>query len=133
MKYSTGVQIIRTFCKIGYPHKLGQPSLICRNFKTMRKVLLNHAETFKIKIQNGGPNKSDVLNSESCRMHWNPNEWLWIWVHETFKVEIQKGGPNNSEFLQNWFPQKLSLPSLICRNFNTLRKVLLNHEECIEI
>ena len=69
LKYRRGHQIIRTFCKIGSPQKLGPPSLICRNFKTLRKVLLNHAETFKIEIQNGGPHNSDFLNSGSCRMH----------------------------------------------------------------
>ena len=43
------------------------------------------------------------------------------------------GGPNNSDFLQNWFPQKLRLASLTCSNFKTLRKVLLNDAEYIEI
>ena len=44
LKYRRGDKIIGTFCKIGSPQKLGPPSLICRNFKTVRKVLLNHAE-----------------------------------------------------------------------------------------
>ena len=44
LKYRRGDQIIQTFCKIGSPQKLGPPSLICRNFRTLRKVLLNHAE-----------------------------------------------------------------------------------------
>ena len=44
LKYRTGDQIIQTFCKIGSLQKLGPPSLICRNFRTLRKVLLNHAE-----------------------------------------------------------------------------------------
>ena len=58
---------------------------------------------------------------------------------KTFKIEIQKGGPNNSDFMQNWFPQeigfpkKLGRPSLISRNFKILKRVLLNHAECIEI
>ena len=71
LKYIRGAQTIQTFCKIGCPQKLSRPSLICRNFNTQRKVPLNHAETFKIEIQNGGPNKSDFLNSESYRMHLN--------------------------------------------------------------
>ena len=29
-------------------------------------------------------------------------------------------------------PQKLGTPSLICENLTTLRKVNLNHVECIE-
>ena len=44
LKYRRGDQIIQTFSKIGSPQKLGRPSLISRNFKTLRKVLLNHVE-----------------------------------------------------------------------------------------
>ena len=43
-----GDQIIETFCKIGSPQKLGPPSLICKNIKTVRKVLLNHAERIEM-------------------------------------------------------------------------------------
>ena len=52
---------------------------------------------------------------------------------ENFEIEIQKVGPNNSDFLQNLLPQKLSPPTLICINFKTVRKVLLDDGECIEI
>ena len=44
LKYRKGDQVIRTFCKIGSPQKLGCPSLLSSNFKTLRKVLPNHAE-----------------------------------------------------------------------------------------
>ena len=47
-KYRSGDQIIQTFFKIGSPQKLGPSSLTCRNFKTLRKVLLNHAECIEI-------------------------------------------------------------------------------------
>ena len=47
-KYRTGDQIIQTFCKIGFPQKLGPPSLIGRNFKTLREVVLDHAECIEI-------------------------------------------------------------------------------------
>ena len=43
-KYRRGDKTIQSFCKIGYPEKLEDPSLICRSFKTLKKVLLNHAE-----------------------------------------------------------------------------------------
>ena len=43
-KYRRRDQIIQTFCKIGPPEKLGLPTLISKNSKTLRKVLLNHAE-----------------------------------------------------------------------------------------
>ena len=44
LKNRRGDQIIQTFCKIGSPQKLGPPSLICRNFRTLRKIFLIHAE-----------------------------------------------------------------------------------------
>ena len=44
LKYRRGDQIIQTFCKIGSPQKLAPSSLICTNFRTLQKVLLNHAE-----------------------------------------------------------------------------------------
>ena len=48
LKYRRVDQIIQTFCKIGSTQKLGPPSLICRNFKTLRKVLPNHAQWTEI-------------------------------------------------------------------------------------
>ena len=48
LKYRTVDQIIQTFSKIGSPQKLGLPSLICRNFKSLRNVVLNHDEWIKI-------------------------------------------------------------------------------------
>ena len=47
-KYRSGDQKFQTFCKIGSSEKLGPPSLICRNFKALRKVILNHAESIEI-------------------------------------------------------------------------------------
>ena len=56
-KHRMGNQIIRTFWKIGSPQKLDPPSLICRSFKTLTKVLLNHAECIEIQqmTNNFGP------------------------------------------------------------------------------
>ena len=195
LKYRRGNQIIRTFCKIGSPQKLGPPSLICRNFNTQRKVLLNHAETFKNDIQNGVPNNSDFLNSESCRKHWNLANDYEFGSIKLLKLKYRRGEKNNSDLLQKWFPpeirsplfnletfehsekttpescrmhwnlmsdeeiaskkllklksrkgdkiiqtfckigstKKLGPPSLIWRNFKTVRRVPLNHVECIEI
>ena len=48
LKYRRGDEITQTFCKIGSPEKLGPPSLICRNLKTLRKVLLNHTKCIEI-------------------------------------------------------------------------------------
>ena len=43
-----GDEIIQTFWKIGSSWKLGPPSFICRNFKTLRKVLMIHAKSIEI-------------------------------------------------------------------------------------
>ena len=48
LKYRRGDQIIQTLCKIGFPKKLGRPSLISRNFKTLKRVLVTHAECIEI-------------------------------------------------------------------------------------
>ena len=48
LKYRRGHQMIQKFCKIGSPQKLGPPSLICRNFRTLRKVLVIHAEVTEL-------------------------------------------------------------------------------------
>ena len=98
LRYRRGDQIIQTFCNIGYPQKSGPPSLTCTNFKTLRKVLLNH--------QNA----------------WRSNEWQGIWVHQTFKIEIQNGQPNNSDLLQNWFPVKIRSPLFNLYKFQDSQK-----------
>ena len=48
LKYRRGDQMIRPFCRIGSPKKLGPPSFIWENFKKMTKVLLNHVECIEI-------------------------------------------------------------------------------------
>ena len=48
LKYSRTDQIIQKFSKIGSTWKLDPPSLICRNFKTVRKKLLIHPEYIEI-------------------------------------------------------------------------------------
>ena len=91
--------------------------------------------TFKIEIQKGGPNNSDILQnwfpleirspllnlqkfenperstSESYKMDSKliNGEEFGSKKH-SFKIEIQKGVPNNSDILQKWFPQELGPP-----------------------
>ena len=48
LKNRMGDQIIQTFCKIGSPKKLPLPSLICRKFKSLKKVLPNHPECIEM-------------------------------------------------------------------------------------
>ena len=62
------------------------------------------------------------------------NEWQRVLIVKTFKIEIQKRGRNSSPLLQNWFPPRdyVRLP-LSFGNLKSLRKVLFNHVQCIEI
>ena len=48
LKHRRADEIIQTFCRIGSTQKLGPPSLICGNFKSLAKVLLNHTECMEI-------------------------------------------------------------------------------------
>ena len=114
-------------------------------------------KTFKIEIQKGGPNNSDFLQNwlppeirsllfnlqkfddsekstpESCRMHWNlMNDEKFGYI-KLLKLKYRRGDQIIETFCKIGSPYKLSPPSLICRNFKTLRKVLLNHTKSIEI
>ena len=112
-------------------------------------------KTFKIEIQKGEPNNSDFLQNwflpetrssllnlqkfqdiekstpESCRMHWNLMNDKEIVSIKLLKLKYRRGDQIIQTFCKIGSPQKLGPPSLICRNFKTLQKVLLNHEECI--
>ena len=44
LKSRRGNEIIQAFRRIGSPQKLEPPSLICRNFKSLTKILLDHTE-----------------------------------------------------------------------------------------
>ena len=114
-------------------------------------------KTFKIEIQKGGPNNSDFLQnwfpqeirsplfdlqkfqhyakstSESCRMHWNLMNDKEFGSRKLLKLKYRRGDQIIQTFCKIGSPQKLGPPSLICRNFRTLRKVLLNHAEYIEM
>ena len=48
LKYRRGDQIIETFCKTGSHQKSGPPSSTSTNSKTLRRVLVNHAEYIEI-------------------------------------------------------------------------------------
>ena len=114
-------------------------------------------KTFKIEIQKGGPNNSDFLKNcfrpeirstlfnlpifqksdkstpESCRMHWNLMKDKDFGSIKTSRLKCRRGDQIIQTFRRIGSPQKLRLPSLICKNFRTLRKVLLNQAERIEI
>ena len=103
-------QIIQTFCRIGSPQKVAATSLICRNLKDLRKVLLIHAECIKIEK--------------------NDKEFGFMKV---LKLKYRWGDQIIQTFCKIVSPEKLGPPSLISRNFKTLRKVILNHRECMKI
>ena len=114
-------------------------------------------KSFKIEIQKGGPNNSDFLQNwfppeirfslfnlqkfqksekgtpDSSRMHWNLMNDKDFASIKLLKLKYRRGDQIIQTFCKIGSPQKLGPPSLICRNFKTLRKVLLNHAECIEI
>ena len=48
LKYRSGDQEIQSSYKIISPQKFDPPSVICRNFKSLRKILLNQAECIVI-------------------------------------------------------------------------------------
>ena len=59
LKYRRGYQIIQRFCRIGFPQEILSLYLICEKFKSLRKVLLNHAEC----SQELGTNNSATLQN----------------------------------------------------------------------
>ena len=123
--------------------------------KEWRWIFLD--KTFKIEIQKGGPNNSDFLlnwfpqeirsplfnlykfqhseknNPESCRMHWNLIIDKKFCPKNLLKLKYRRGDEIIQTFCKIGCQQKLGLPSLICRNFMSLRKVLLHHAKCTEI
>ena len=98
LKYRRRNQINQTFCKIGSP-SFGPPSSICRNFKRLAKLLLNHTECIDI----GRMNDLKVLKVNYRR--------------EDQIIEISsRFGPYPPK-------NKLGSQSLICKNSKSLRKV----------
>ena len=114
-------------------------------------------KTFKIEIQKGGPNNSDILQNwfhpeirsplfnlrkfqdseeslpDSCRMDWNLINDEEFWSKKLLKLENRRGDQIIPTFCKIGSPQKLAPPSLTWGNFRTLRTVLLNHAEDIEM
>ena len=114
-------------------------------------------KSFKIEIQQGGANNSDLLQNEfpqklspphfdlqkfqdpekstpeSCIMHWNlMNDEEFGYV-KLLKFKYRIGDQIIQAFCRIGLPQKLGLLSLIWRNSKILRKPLVNYTECTEI
>ena len=112
-------------------------------------------KTFKIEMQKGGRNNSDFLQNsfppeinsplfnlykfkdsekstpEPCRIHWNVMNDNEFGPTKLLKFKYRRGDQRIWTFCKIGSPKKLGPPCLICTNFNTLRKVLLNHAKCI--
>ena len=110
LKYRTGDQIFQTFCKIGSPQRLGPPLFNLYKFQDYAKSTL-----------------------ESSRMYWNLMNEGEIVSIKLLKLKYRSGEKIIDTFCLITSNKKLGPSSLICRNFKILRKVLLNHAECIEM
>ena len=107
-KYRRGNQIIQPFCRIISPKKLGPPSLTWANFKKVRKN-----------------------TPELSRMLWNLLNDQEFGSLKFLKLKYRRVDQINQPFYRIDSPRKLGHPLVIWANFKTLRKVLLNHVECI--
>ena len=80
LKYRRGDQIIQTFCIIGSSQKLGPPSLICRNFKSLTKKssesyrthgnLMNDEEFVSLKVLKLKYRRGDQIIQLFFRSAW---------------------------------------------------------------
>ena len=66
-------------------------------------------------------------------MHWNLMNYEELRTVKLLKLKYRKEDETIQTFYKIDSPQKLGQPSLICTNLETLKKVLQNNEECIEI
>ena len=113
--------------------------------------------TFKIEIQKGGPNNSDILQnwfppeirsplfnlykfenperstSESYKIHWKLINGKEFGSRKLLKLKYRRGDEIIQTFCKIGSLQKLGPPSLICTNFRTLRKVCLVYGELTEM
>ena len=110
VKYRRGDEITQTFCKIGSTQKLGPPLFNLYQFENPERT-----------------------TPESYKMHWNLINDEEFGSKNLLKLKNRRGDQIIQTFCKIGSPQKLGPPSLICTNFRTLRKVLLNHAEYIEM
>ena len=113
--------------------------------------------TFKIEIQKEGPKNSNILQNwfsreirsplsdflkfqgsekntpESCRIRWNGMNNKEFGSGKPWKLKYRSDDQIIQTFCKIGYPKKLDPPSLICTNLKTLREVLLNDPEYIEM
>ena len=110
LKCRRGDQIIQPFCRISSPQEI-------------RSTLFN---LYKFqKFGKGIP--------ESCRMHGNLINGEKFGPLKLLKLKCRRGDQMIQSFCRIGPSHEIRYPSLICGNFKSLRKVVLNHAECIEI
>ena len=89
-KYRRGDQIIQTFYRIGSPQKLGPPSLICRNVKSLTKK-----------------------SSESYRTHGNLMNDKEFGSLKVLKLKYRRGDQIIQLFFRSaWFLPRNEAPSI---------------------
>ena len=65
-------------------------------------------------------------------MHWNLMNDAEMMSIKFWKIKYSREDQIIQTFCKIGIPQKLDPPSLVSRDFKTLQKKLLNHEECVE-
>ena len=109
LKYRRGDQIIQPFCRVGCPKEIRSPLFNLGKF-----------------------DKSEKGSPEWCRKLWdlmNDEESGFL---RLLKLKYRRGTKYFSVSAELVVPRKLGAPSWICGNLESLRKLLLNHAECIE-
>ena len=110
LKYRREDQIIQTFCKIIFPPEIRSPLLSFEKFHNSGKIL-----------------------PDSWRMKWNLINDEEFGSKNLLKLKNRRGDQITQTFYKIGSRQKLGPPSLICRDFTTLRKSFLIHAEWTEI
>ena len=109
LKYRRREQIIQVFYRIGSSQEISCPGLNLWKFQ-----------------------KSEKGTPESGRIHWNLVNYKEFGSLKVLKLKYRRGDKIIQPFCRTGSPQEIGSPTLIDGNLKSLRKVLVNHAECIE-
>ena len=110
------------------PKKLGLLNLICVNFEKVRKSLLNHVKC--IEIWSVCPYKFENWNIERGTKEFN---LMKFWETDKSPLESCRVSWDVTNHVKSPHHKKFSPSSLICGEFEKLRKSLLSQVKDIEI
>ena len=110
LKYRRVDQVIQPFCRIGSCQEIRSPLFNLRKFQ-----------------------KTEKSTAESCRTHWNLMNDKEFGSRKFLKFKYRRRDQIIQPFSRIGSPQEIRSLSFIWGNSKKLRKVLLNHLECIEI